>query len=288
MNDTNAGAGAGESAAATTTEFDSRGFPIVKEEAGANGENDNSSASSTDKTNTDQTQSQDGDQKSGADKKDDGDAGFADHPRWKEREADWTKRFNDQEQRHVDEIAKLREEFLGKATAKPAEAQAEAGAGDATPEQPPAWFGGDAEAWKSFREWNNKELSAAEERGAQRALKEISSKSEAEQKAIQDATNYFNEEVSSIESDKELNPDGLKVDRNKLLKTALDNDLIDSKGRWNYKAAFKLMKPSEVFQAKAAMDEKKRIAGASTDDKRTESKPDAVATSETFKKDRPW
>lgn len=284
MNDTNAGAGAGESAAAPTTEFDSRGFPIVKEEAGANGENDNSSASSTDKTNTDQTQSQAGDQNAGADKQDEGDAGFADHPRWKEREADWTKRFNDQEQRHVDEIAKLREEFLGKA--KPAEAQANAG--DATPEQPPEWFGGDAEAWKSFREWNNKELSAAEERGAKRALQEISSKSEAEQKAIKDATDFFNNEVTEIEADKTLNPEGLKVDRNKLLKTALDNDLIDSKGRWNYKAAFKLMKPSEVFQAKAALDEKKRIAGASTDDKRTESKPDAVATSADFVKDRPW
>lgn len=284
MNDINAGAGAGESAAATPTEFDSRGFPIVKEESGANGENDNSSASSTDQTNTDQTQSQEGDQNSGAAKKDDGDAGFADHPRWKEREADWTKRFNDQELRHSEEINKLREEFMGKA--KPTEAQANAG--EATPEQPPEWFGGDAEAWKSFREWNNKELSAAEERGAQRALKEISSKSEAEQKAIQDATNFFNEEVSAIEADKTLNPDGLKVDRNKLLKTALDNDLIDSQGRWNYKAAFKLMKPSEVFQAKAAMDEKRRIAGASTDDKRTESKPEAVATSETFKKDRPW
>lgn len=283
MNDTNAGAGAGESAAASVTEFDSRGFPIVKEEAGANGENDNSSASSTDKTNTDQTQSQAGDQNAGADKKDEGDAGFADHPRWKEREADWTKRFNDQETRHTEEIQKLREEFGPK---KPAEAQANAG--DGTPEQPPAWFGGDAEAWKSFREWNNKELSAAEERGAKRALAEISSKSEAEQKAIKDATDFFNGEVAAIEADKALNPDGLKVDRNKLLKTALDNDLIDSQGRWNYKAAFKLMKPSEVFQAKAALDEKKRIAGASTDDKRTESKPEAVATSDDFKKDRPW
>lgn len=285
MNDINAGGAEAGADASATTEFDSRGFPIVKEtDSGENKENDNSSASSTgEETTTTQTQSQEGEKANSGAKKDEGDAGFADHPRWKQRENDWTERFNAQEKRHLDEVEKLRVEF----TPKPKE-EVQASAADTTSEQPPEWFGGDEKAWKSYRSWHDTELSKAEQRGAERALKEFSSKGEAEQKAIKDATDFFNEEVTAIESDKDLNPQGLKVDRNKLLKTALDHDLVDSKGRWNYKAAFKVMKPSEVFQAKAALDEKRKIAGASTDEARTESKTEAVATSDDFKRDRPW
>src|SRR3990167_123545 len=80
-------------------------FPIAKE-------NDNSSTSSVDKTNTDQTPSSEEDKKPDVNKTGgENEPNLADHPRWKEREGDWTKRFNDQEVRHTSEIGKLREEF---------------------------------------------------------------------------------------------------------------------------------------------------------------------------------
>jgi len=262
------------------TQFKSEGQKVFPDE---NKETDNSAESSTvtdsqesKETNTDQTQSQEGDQTTAeADKKatDGGeDTNFADHPRWKERETDWTKRFNDQETRHLQEIEKLREEFGGKKTATADDADAASG-------EIPPWFNGDEDQWKQFQQWNESQLGQFAERAQQRET----AKTEAEKKAIEEATKFFNDEVATIESDKAINPDGLKIDRNKLLKTAMDNDLVDSKGRWNYKAAFKFMKPAEVFQAKKALDDKKAIASATTSENRAEDKKSNVKTTQDFK-----
>lgn len=262
------------------TQFRTEGEPAFPVE---NKENDNSAASSAgEKTNTEQNQSQEGEQNSGG-KKDGGDRGFADDPRWKQREDDWTKRFNEQETRHVGTLQTLREEFETKYGGnKPA--------ADAAPTQVPAWFGGDEAQWKEFSAWNQSLVSKAKEEGAAEAVKQIEAKSVAEQKKIEEATTFFNGEVTAIEGDKTLNPQGLKVDRNKLLKTALDNDLVDSKGQWNYKAAFKLMKPTDVFQAKAALDDRKNLANATVTDGHIEDKQKQFTTSEDFQKPgaRPW
>lgn len=280
MNDTNAGA-----------QFRVEGepaFPLTEST-----ENDHSTESPTEKTNTEQTQSQEGEPNSGAKEeaekgKDDGeDKGFADHPRWKEREENWQTRFNDQEKRHVDEIGKLRTEFEAKFAPKP---EVKAEGSDAPSEEPPSWFGGDKVQWGEYQKHIGNLITQAEEKGAKRALSEFDTRSSKEKQAVDDATKFFNETVASLESDKELNPQGMKIDRNKLLKTALDNDLVDSTGKWNYKAAFRMMKPAEVFQAKTALDEKKKIADASTSDTRAESKSDNVTTSTDFSKpgSRPW
>jgi len=51
-----------------------------------------------------------------------------------------------------------------------------------------------------------------------------------------------------------------------------------------------MLKPQEVFQAKQALDEKKRIANATMQGDRAESKPGQYMTSDDFKKPwaRPW
>ena len=258
------------------TQFKTEGQPAFPVE---NKENDNSSDSSTGKeTNIDQTGSSDQDNKGTENKN--GDENLADHPRWKEREDDWKGRFNDQEKRHGEELTKLREEVEGRFKQFSGSNQ------NAGQVQVPAWFGGDEQAWKEYTAWHQTELGKAREE----AVKEFKSKSESEQKSIEEATKYFNDEVNTIEADKALNPDGLKVDRNKLLKVALDNELVDTKGRWNYKAAFKMMSAKEVFQAKAALNEKREVANATNSENRAESKPQAYATSDTFKKpgERPW
>lgn len=262
----------------TQTQFRTEGQPLFEREST---ENDNSAESSTvEKTNeTDQTQSQDGEQSSADAQQGQKDGGAAkdmnlnDHPRWKEREDDWTKRFNEQEERHLQEIQKIREEIMSSKNAQHSQ-----GTNGESTEIPP-WFNGDEKQWAEFQSWNEGLITKAQER----ALNAIKAKSEEEQRAIDEATQFFNNEVAAIESDKDLNPQGMQIDRNKLLKTAIDNDLVDSKGRWNYKAAFRLMKPAEVFQAKKALEEKKHIASATMSDNRAETKASREKTSQDFK-----
>lgn len=248
------------------TQFKSEG----QKPFGENKENDNSAASSAgEQTNIDQTGASDQD-KNQTENKDGGEDNFADHPRWKEREDDWKNRFNDQEKRHTDEIGKLRQEFTQSHSKT----------------EIPVWFGGDEEAWKAY----SQDLDTRLTKIRQDTLNEIKTKSESEQKAIDDATNFFNSEVKAIESDKTLNPEGREVDRNKILKFALDNKLCDTEGKWNYRAAFKMMGADNVFKVKQALNEKKIIANAMTSDKHSESKPQAFATSEDFAKPgaKPW
>lgn len=253
-------------------------------------EKDTTAESPTEKTNIDQTQSQPGEEKTeGGVKQEDGDAkkddNFANHPRWKEREEDWNKRFNDQEKRHVDEIEKLRQELQTKLSSKVEEKPA-----IETTDEVPAWFGGDEEDWKGFQEWNKGLLAQAEQRGADKAMKGIEEKSSAEQKAIQEATDYFRSELTAIETDKTINPNGEKVDQNKLLKFTLDNDLVDSKGRWNYRAAFKMMSAAKADTTTATTKEKKTIAAATMSEKSSDTKSGNVTTSDDFNKPgaRPW
>lgn len=262
------------------TQFKAEGepaFPTVESK-----ENDNSSDSSTgEKTSDDQTQSDGGDQK--PDEKKDGDTkneNFADHPRWKEREQDWTKRFNEQETRHTQEIEQIRKDIEAKFDKK-REAIEDS--------EIPAWFGGDADAWSQYQAHEKAKLDALEERAIEKAQAKISEKSEKEQNAIKEATEYFNTTVAELEADKTLNPDGSKIDRNKLLKIVLDNDLVDSKGRWNYKVGFQMMKNSPSTKNNS-IDEKKKVAGATTSENKGETKSTSFSTSEDFKKPgaRPW
>jgi hypothetical protein len=266
----------------TQTQFRVEGQPAFETE---NKENDNSSSSSEGKeTNIDQTQSQAGEHNAGVDKKDD-DAGFADHPRWKQREDDWTKRFNDQETRHVSELQKLREDMEAKI----------AGVGKTANEQQapvtiPPWFGGDEAQWAEFTKWNEGLIGKVKTEAKAEALQEIENKSKAEQDKIDEATNYFNSEVATIESDKTINPNGVKVDRNKLLKFVLDNDLVDSHGRWNYKAGFRLMTGTAPQANNQNVQDRKELANAGITENRTEAKPQPYTSSEDFQKpgNRPW
>ena len=196
------------------------------------------------------------------------------HPRWKERDNDWNKRYNEQEERHVNELADIRKEFDGKLTARP------------TSEDVPDWFGGDKAAYDLYETEMSKRFQAVEER----AFKRFSDTRTAEQKKIDDATAYFDGQVTEIETNKALNPQGLKIDRNKLLKTALDNEIVDTQGRWNYKAAFKMMKPDEVFAAKAALNDRKQLANATVEGSQGGSAQPAIPTSQTFANpaNRPW
>jgi hypothetical protein len=229
-------------------------------------EKENSTDSSSEKTDT--TPQPDEGKNSDAEKS--SDAGFADHPRWKEREDNWKERFNKQEERHAKEIQDalqpLKEEIdeikKPKRTDNP---------------EIPNWFGGDEQQWKSFQQDREQIAKTAEEN----AVKRIKAEKDAEQKRIDDATAYFNEQADLLEQEA-----GEKIDRNKLLKTVLDLDLVDSKGRWNYKAAYGIMKSPEKISDKG---ERKKLADASASDNKSDTKPPSYSTSADFKgSGRPW
>lgn len=196
---------------------------------------------------------------------------FHEHPRWKQRETEWEKRFNEQESRHQEDLKGIREEF-GNARKDNAEQV-----------KIPSWFGGTQEQWDAYRADRDAEIKIAEERAYER----LNSAKTAQEKAVAEATSYMQSEVSTIESDKTLNPTGAKIDPNKLLKIVMDNDLVDSKGRWNYRAGFRMMQASGKPSIPNA-GERKTIAGATNSEAKGETKPSPYKTSNDFKKNRPW
>lgn len=255
------------------TEFKTEGqpaFPVTDKE-------ETSTESSTESANADQTGASDQNKKDDGTKNGDVDERLFNHPRWVGREEDWKNRFNDQEKRHAEELEKIREEIRGgnkETTAASTEV--------------PAWFGGDEKQWAEYQKWNTELITKAKEEARDETLKEFETRSTSEQKAVDDATTFFSGEVTAIESDKTLNPQGVKVDRNKLLKTALDFDLVDSKGRWNYRAAWRFLQNGQT-KADGTKD-RKDIASATTSERGSDSKPSAFMTSLDFKNptNRPW
>ncbi|KKW00452.1 MAG: hypothetical protein UY34_C0028G0013 [Parcubacteria group bacterium GW2011_GWA2_48_9] len=233
-------------------------------------ENDDSEDSPTETNETDDAGASDQPDKKEDDP--DKDKPFHEHPRWKQRETEWESRFNEQETRHQEDLKGIREEF-GKARKDNSEQV-----------KIPSWFGGTQEQWDAYRDDRDKELKSAEDRAYDRLKQEGS----ASDKAVKEATDYMQSEITFLESDKTLNPEGKKVDPNKLLKIVMDNDLVDSKGRWNYRAGFRMMKSSPAAPTAPKPGERKVIAGATNSESKGESKPAPYKTSADFKKNRPW
>ena len=214
---------------------------------------------------------------------DDKDIPFHKHPRWTKREEEWNTRFNEQETRHQEELKTalegIRKEFGEKREANAAQTKI------------PSWFGGTQEQWDAYKADRDAELKAAGESAVKQARDAISSEQTASTKAVEEATAFMRSEMSAIEGDKTLNPTGAKIDdatAQKLLKTVLDNELIDSKGRWNYRAGWKLLNSHAKTSHTPNNKEKKEIAASTTSESKAETKAPNVKTSADFKKARPW
>lgn len=256
----------------TAAAFQREGDPAFAAEGNAE---DTASESRSEEENQDgKTQSDQGENNTGTEE-----VPFHEHPRWKAREKEWNDRFNDQETRHQNDLKSIREEF--------SQARKE----NAQNTKIPAWFGGTQEQWDAYRADRDAELHASEDRVIERFTKEREQSSKAEQDAVKDATDYMRTEMASIESDKTLNPSGVKFDQKTaetLLQTVLDNQLIDTKGRWNYRAGFRLMMAGRTTEKKPDTTEKKKVAAATTSEGKADDKKPTYATSADFKKDRPW
>lgn len=204
---------------------------------------------------------------------------FHEHPRWKQREDEWNTRFNSQEQRHQDDLKAIREEF-GTQRKENAENT-----------KIPAWFGGTQEQWNDYRADRDAELKKAGEDAIERLKSDQKSSTESQSNAVKEATDFMNSEVTAIETDKALNPTGATIDKEALLKVVVENELIDTKGRWNYRAGIKILNglpKATTEQKKPDTTERKTVAAATTSEGRGDDKKPNYATSDTFKKDRPW
>jgi hypothetical protein len=228
-------------------------------------EKENSTDPSPVKPEVEKTQSPEGEKST----QDDKDVPFHQHPRWLERENEWKNRYNESEKRHQDDLMKIRAEFS-------------AAKKENSDPNIPEWFGGNAAQWEAYQKDQTTLLSQAEER----ALKRITEEKETKDKAIKEATDFMQEEMTAISNSKEINPAGLKVESDKLLKFVVDNDLVDSKGRWNYRAAFRLMNANAPIPKPPA--DRKVIAAATTSNDKSETKPAQFKTNLDFKKNRPW
>lgn len=258
----------------STTEFATHEGEQTFAEAGDT-EGTTSTESSTENNDTEEGQSTEGQQGANTQDDPDKDKPFHEHPRWKQRETEWETRFNEQERRHQDDLKALREEF-GQARKDNAENT-----------EIPSWFGGTQEQWDAYRKDRETEIKAAEER----AVKRITEAKDQQDKAVKDATDFMKSELAAIEQDQNLNPGGAKIDPKKLLQIVLDNDLVDSQGRWNYRAGMRIYNATagKPAPAKPKTNEKKVIAGATTTtENRAEQQPKTYKTSADFKKNRPW
>lgn len=164
---------------------------------------------------------------------------FQDHPRWKEMHAK----------------AKLAEDAMGKAQALEEELNSYKRRVDPilnqfNNEEPiPEWWAGDRESWNQFSGYIGSRERAAKEA----ALQELTSKQQAERKAYEEAVAWIDQNVRELEE-----THGKPVDRNKLLKYAADNEVVDLKNRYNLKVAYKLMQAEEAQPVQPDLNIRKR------------------------------
>jgi len=226
-------------------------------------ENDNSAFSSEETNEIDPTQSSPEDNQE-MDTQTDKDEPF--HKRWKKQTDDWKDRFNQQEERHLMEIEKIREEMTQKF--QPVEKPSK---------EIPEWFNGDEALWDKFEQWNENLVSKIQEK----KLAEMAKAKESQEKAVEEATNYFYEQVDLLENDPAINPSGSKVDQNKLQKIVLDNELIDSQGRWNWKAGMMILNAQNIAPTHDTT-KRKQFADTTMGSKFVDTKPREFKTSKDF------
>lgn len=243
----------------------------MKTEAVEAEENDNSPESSTETTETEETPSSEGSEQTENEKKP-----FHEDPKIRdfvERQAEKKaeQKMAQLREEYQRELAKMRDELSPKAKEEQSE-------------EIPDWFGGDDAAWSKFQAF----LGTMTKKAKQETIAELQESKAKEERLMQEATDYMKAEIAAIESDPDLNPEGKKVDSNRLYKTIQDFDLVDGKGRWNYKAAWKIMQMQQPKAKQTDLSEKKKIAAASSSTDRSVDKPAPFKTHEDFLHGRPF
>lgn len=196
---------------------------------------------------------------------------FHKHPRWKEREDNHKKELSELE-------TKIRKEFEEKLdTFNPKSPQ---------DEQLPEWFkilaGDDEYARKSYALYKSstaQEQARIKEEAKREILDEQRKQAEEEKRASQEANSIVDNQL------KELEAEGKKFDKNKLLKIALDYQPTTSDGLIDLHKAYDIYELHEKAGAPKA-DAKKEVASRTSPTPTGDAKPITYKTSLDFQKRR--
>lgn len=173
------------------------------------------------------------------------------------------------EEKHQQELQKIRDEFAPKTKETPD-----------NKENIPDWFGGDTTQWQAFQA----HLGTMTKKAKQEALSELQESKSTEARLIQEATDYMNAEVANIENDKEMNPDGVKIDINRLGVIVDKFHLVDPKtSKWNWRGAWEIYKMQLPKAKEIDLSERKKLAATSSSN-RAEEKTPVIFSSKDFRR----
>lgn len=166
---------------------------------------------------------------------------FHEHPRWKQRDQEWERKFEENNARWEKEVEARVSQAVATALAKN---QPKDDAPDTTDtEQIPVWFGGGQDtpevrqAWKEFRRAQKAENESFAKSITEQVLKEIQQGSTAQKDAQDEANKHFEQSVIALEAQH-----GRRVDREALLKYVVENQIVDLKTqRWDYARGYRWM-----------------------------------------------
>lgn len=217
---------------------------------------------------------------------------FHEHPRWKQREQEWTDRLEKQKTEFDEKIATAVASALASSKPQsPKEDQLDAIAEGKIP----AWFGGGKDTpeirsmWKEYVAEQKRIITDAEKRAEDRAFERMNQGKTAEERAVADANAWFENSVTKIEAE-----GGKRVDRNELLKYVLDNQIIDhATKRWDYAKGYRWMMAEKASGQGGNRQTRAEIAGATMSGSGKGGEKgggSSITTSDDFKdpQKRPW
>ena len=179
------------------------------------------------------------------------------------------KRAKELEEKHQTELQKIRDELAPKTKETPE-----------SNDDVPDWFGGDDTAWSKFQAY----LGTMTRKAKQEAIQELQESKSTEARLMQEATEYMNTEVANIENDKEMNPDGVKIDINRLGVIVDKFHLVDPKtSKWNWRGAWEIYKMQLPKAKEIDLSERKKLAATSSSN-RAEEKTPVIFSSKDFRR----
>ena|SRR3990167_629402 len=143
----------------------------------------------------------------------------------------------------------------------------------------PRWFGGDETQWAEYQADQTKLVDSVRKQ----TLEEVNRMTAAQQEAINKANEHFETSVD------ELKAEGIKVEKNRLMKYVFENNLVQPDGRWNYKLGAKYLDlQDKAKEEKPDLSDRKRLSAASMGGTDSDVKKKDYATQEDFAHNRPW
>lgn len=189
---------------------------------------------------------------------------FHKHPRWIERENE-LKSLREREEENARVLAELTA-FKEEATKR----------FDPQDTSVPDWFGGTAEAWQKYQEHESSRESQIEQKVLDRQ-EQVKQQAQAD---VQKWNAWVDTEVAKLESD------GLKFDRNELIKTMLDYRPTDDQNNFDFKKGYQIY---EALKGKdtSSSQARKQLADSTSHTSRGESKEKNYMTPEDLR-NRSW